>query len=81
MVLPLPHRGLRLHACVVVAAWVRRREGRLVFLFGLGSFVLALIYSDPVDQRHLPAIWAAAWCRSRSLLLLFSQLLILAERW
>jgi len=66
---------------VVVAACVRRRDGALVFLFGLGSFVMALIYTDLANNAHLPAIFGHSLVPVASLLLLFSQLLILAERW
>jgi adenylate cyclase len=66
---------------VVIAACVRRREGSLVFLFGLGSFIFCLIYSDIVFNAHLPPIFGHSLMPVGSVLLLFSQLLILAERW
>ena len=66
---------------VVVAACVRRRDGALVFAFGLGSFVMALIYSDVVANAHVPPVFGSNLVPVGSLLLLFSQLLILAERW
>ncbi len=66
---------------VVVAACVRRRDGALVFLFGLGSFVLALIYTDIVANLQLPQVLGHSLVPVASLLLLFSQLVILAERW
>ena len=66
---------------VVIAATVRRREGSLVFLFGLGSFVGALIYTDSVNNLHVPPIFGSSLVPVASLLLLFSQLVILAERW
>ncbi len=66
---------------IVVAACVRRRDGALVFLFGLGSFVLALIYTDIVANVQLPQVLGHSLVPVASLLLLFSQLLILAERW
>ncbi|MGZ3375611.1 MAG: adenylate/guanylate cyclase domain-containing protein [Phenylobacterium sp.] len=65
----------------VVAACIRRRDGALVFLFGLGSFVVALIYTDVVANAALPMVLGHSLVPVASLLLLFSQLLILAERW
>jgi adenylate cyclase len=66
---------------VVVIACVRRRDGALVFLLGLGSFVVALIYTDLVNNAHVPPVFGASLVPVASLLLLFSQLLILAQRW
>lgn len=66
---------------VVIAACVRRREGALVFFLGLGSFVAVLIYSDLVINAHLVPIFGTKVMPIGSLMLLFSQLLILAERW
>ncbi|MDB5424293.1 MAG: cyaB 2, partial [Phenylobacterium sp.] len=66
---------------VVVAACFRRRDGALVFFFGLGSFVSALIYTDVVNNAHVPPVFGTNLVPVGSLLLLFSQLLILAERW
>ncbi|WP_293905203.1 adenylate/guanylate cyclase domain-containing protein [Phenylobacterium sp.] len=66
---------------VIVTACVRRRDGALLFLFGLGSFVLALVYTDTVNNLHLPAVLGVNLVPVGSLLMLFSQLLILAERW
>jgi adenylate cyclase len=65
----------------VIAACVRRRDGAFVFLFGLGSFVVALIYTDVVANADLPQVLGHSLVPVASLLLLFSQLLILAERW
>ncbi|HLZ73861.1 adenylate/guanylate cyclase domain-containing protein [Phenylobacterium sp.] len=65
----------------VIAACVRRRDGAMVFLFGLGSFVLALIYTDVVANADLPQVLGHSLVPVASLLLLFSQLVILAERW
>ena len=66
---------------IVIAACVRRRDGAFVFLFGLGSFVVALIYTDVVANADLPQVLGHSLVPVASLLLLFSQLLILAERW
>ena len=66
---------------IVVAACVRRREGSGIFLFGLGSFVFCLVYNDLIRNAGIPAILGANLMPVGSLLLLFSQLLILAERW
>jgi adenylate cyclase len=66
---------------VVVWACLRRRNGSLVFLFGLGSFVIALIYTDLVNNAHVPPVFGVSLVPVASLLLLFSQLLILAQRW
>ena len=66
---------------VVIAACIRRRDGAIVFLFGLGSFVVALIYTDVVGNARLPQVFGANLVPVASLLLLFSQLIILAERW
>jgi adenylate cyclase len=66
---------------VVVAACIRKRDGARVFLFGLGSFVISLIYTDVVNNAGLPPVLGANLMPLGSMLLLFSQLLILAERW
>jgi adenylate cyclase len=66
---------------VVVAACLRRRDGAMVFLFGLGSFVLCLIYSDVTANLHVKAVFGSHMVPVGAMLLLFSQLLILAERW
>ncbi|HEX2814914.1 MAG TPA: adenylate/guanylate cyclase domain-containing protein, partial [Phenylobacterium sp.] len=66
---------------VVIWACLRRRNGALVFLFGLGSFVTALIYTDLVNNAHVPPVFGSSLVPVASLLLLFSQLLILAQRW
>ena len=66
---------------VVAAACVRRRDGAMVFLFGLGSFVVCLIYSDVTANLHVKAVFGANIVPVGAMLLLFSQLLILAERW
>ena len=66
---------------VVIAAVVRRREGALVFFFGLGGFVAALIYTDVVNNAGVEPVFGTNLVPVGSLLLLFSQLLILAERW
>ena len=66
---------------VVVAACVRRRDGALVFAFGLGSFVIALLYSDVVANASLPPVFGRNLVPVGALLLLFSQLVILADRW
>ena len=66
---------------VVVWACVRRRNGGLIFLFGLGSFVGALIYADLVNNAHVPPVFGSSLVPVAAMLLLFSQLLILAQRW
>ena len=66
---------------VVVAACVRRRDGSMVFLFGLGSFVACLIYTDLVNNTPMAPVLGDNMVPVGALLLLFSQLLILAERW
>ena len=66
---------------IVIAACVRRRPGARVFLIGLGSFVLCLVYNDMVNNAALPPVLGANLMPVGSLLLLFSQLLLLAQRW
>jgi adenylate cyclase len=66
---------------IVIAACVRRRDGAVVFLVGLGSFVLCLIYTDLVGNAALPRVFGSNLAPVGAMLLLFSQLLILAERW
>lgn len=66
---------------IVIAACLRRREGSLIFLLGLGSFVLCLVYNDLTINAGLPQVFGANLMPVGSLLLLFSQLLILARRW
>ena len=66
---------------IVVAACIRRREGSGTFLFGLGSFVFCLVYNDWIRNGDAPALLGSNLMPVGSLLLLFSQLFILAERW
>ena len=66
---------------IIIAACVRRREGSATFLIGLGSFVLCLIYNDLIRNASLTAWLGADLLPVGALILLFSQLLILAERW
>ncbi len=65
---------------VALACW-RRREGALVFLFGLGVFVAALIYTDVVNNTAVNGVADIDILSIGALMLLFSQIVIIAERW
>src|SRR5204863_3285168 len=66
---------------VVVLACVRRRDGAVVFLFGLGVLFATLVYTDLISNAALPRIINFNVLPIGFLLLLFSQIVILAERW
>jgi adenylate cyclase len=66
---------------VVALACVRRREGAGLFLFGLGALVFSIIYTDLVNNVGFPRIFGFTLLPVGMLLLLFSQLVLLAERW
>ncbi|WP_293898175.1 adenylate/guanylate cyclase domain-containing protein [Phenylobacterium sp.] len=66
---------------VVTAACFRRRDGAILFLFGLGAMVASIIYTDLVSNVGFPQIFGLNLLPIGMLLLLFSQLVILAERW
>ncbi|HEY0436834.1 MAG TPA: adenylate/guanylate cyclase domain-containing protein, partial [Phenylobacterium sp.] len=66
-------------AVVVTAVW-RRREGAAVFLIGLGGFVVTLIYSDLSANTLLPRVFSIHVVPIGVLLLIFSQMVILAQR-
>jgi len=67
---------------VVIAAVVRKREGAVIFLIGLGGFVATLIYSDlSTNSEHVPRITSIRLLPIGVLLLIFSQMVLLAQRW
>ena len=78
--LPLRAATLLYMVGIVVAACFKRREGALVFLLGLGIFAGGLVYSDLVTNNLLREGWALDM-RMAVLVLLFSHVIILAERW
>ena len=63
-----------------VAGW-RRRDGAITFLFGLGALVASFVYTDLVANAGFPRLFGLNILPVGMLLLLFSQLVILAERW
>ena len=73
--------GLLFIVGVVVAAALRKREGALMFLIGLGGFVATLIYSDLSTNSELPRVTSIRLVPIGVLMLIFSQMVILAQRW
>jgi adenylate cyclase len=67
-------------AVVALAAW-RRREGAGVFLMGLGGFGLSLIYADLSTNTVVPRLFSLHIVPIGVLLLIFSQMVLLAQRW
>jgi adenylate cyclase len=65
---------------VALACW-RRRDGAVVFLFGLGVFFTCLVYTDLVSNAGFPRLTTLNLLPIGILWLLFSQIVILAERW
>jgi adenylate cyclase len=66
---------------VVFVACVRRRDGAVVFLLGMSVFVACLIYTDLVTNTVIPRLVGLDLLPIGTLLLLFSHIVILAERW
>jgi adenylate cyclase len=66
---------------VVIAAWRRRRDGALVFMVGLGLFIVTLIYTDLTSNASVPRTLPFDILPIGMLLLLYAQIIILAERW
>jgi adenylate cyclase len=66
---------------VVTAACVRRREGAGLFLFGLGAMLSSIVYVDLTTNAGFPRPFNLNLLPIGMLLLLFSQLVLLAERW
>jgi PAS domain S-box-containing protein len=66
---------------VVLAASIRRRDGAVIFLLGIGVFAGAMIYSDLVVNAVIPRLVTVDLMPLGTLLLLFAHLVILAERW
>ncbi len=66
---------------VVIFATVRRRDGAVLFLIGLGAMLLSIIYTDLTSNAGVPRILNLNLLPAGMLLLLFTQLVLLAERW
>jgi adenylate cyclase len=66
---------------VVAAASVRGRDGALVFLLGLTTLISSLIYTDLVGNAVIRGFIEYDVLSIGMLLLLFSHIVILAERW
>ncbi|WP_293678386.1 adenylate/guanylate cyclase domain-containing protein [uncultured Phenylobacterium sp.] len=66
---------------VVIAACVRRRDGAWLFLFGLGAMLSSVVYTDLTSNAGFPRPFNLNLLPIGMLLLLFSQLVLLAERW
>ncbi|MBW8813561.1 MAG: GAF domain-containing protein [Caulobacterales bacterium] len=66
---------------VVILACVRRREGAVLFLVGMGALVASIVYTDLVNNAGLPRLFGVTLLPVGMLTLLFSQLVLLAERW
>ena len=66
---------------IAAMACFRRRDGAVLFLFGLGALVASFVYTDLVANAGFPRIIGLNILPIGMLLLLFSQLVILAERW
>ncbi len=65
---------------VGLASW-RKRDGAVVFLLGLAVLVSTLIYTDLVTNAVIPRVFGIDVLPIGILLLLFSHIVILAERW
>jgi hypothetical protein len=61
---------------VVGFACVRRRDGAIVFLFGMGMFVTSLIYTDLVTNTVIPRMIGIDVLPIGTLVLLFSHIVI-----
>jgi len=66
---------------VVVFACVRKRDGAAVFLVGIGVFVASLVYLDVVTNSNLPVPTNVDLLPLGTLMLLFSHVVIMVERW
>jgi adenylate cyclase len=66
---------------IVVRACFRKRDGAIVFLFGMGMFTVTLIYTDLVTNTVIPRFIGVDVLPIGTLVMLFSHIVILAERW
>ncbi|MBX3485276.1 adenylate/guanylate cyclase domain-containing protein [Phenylobacterium sp.] len=66
---------------VVIWATVRRRDGAVLFLIGLGAMLASIIYSDLTINAGVPRLLSLNLLPAGMLMLLFTQLVLLAERW
>jgi adenylate cyclase len=67
---------------VVFAATVRRRDGAAVYLVGMTVFFFSMIYVDLVTNGFLPRTAVSIDAMPLGMLvMLFSQIVIMAERW
>ncbi|HEX7943624.1 MAG TPA: adenylate/guanylate cyclase domain-containing protein, partial [Phenylobacterium sp.] len=66
---------------VVLMATVRRRDGAILFMIGLGAMLLSIIYTDLTSNAGMPRILNLNLLPAGMLILLFTQLIVLAERW
>jgi adenylate cyclase len=65
---------------VVAAACVRRRDGAVLFMLGLGAMTGGVVYTDLVTNGGWPRL-SINLLAMGMLVLLFSQLVLLAQRW
>jgi hypothetical protein len=76
------HRGVRLHPG---ESWcwrtIRRREGSGLFLFGMGALFLSIMYTDLVNNATCRGSSGLTLLPVGMLLMLYSQLVLMAERW
>jgi adenylate cyclase len=67
---------------IVFAAMLRRRDGAAVYLVGMSVFFFSLIYTDLVTNGFLPRTAVSIDAMPLGMLvMLFSQIVIMAERW
>jgi adenylate cyclase len=67
---------------IVFAAMLRRRDGAAVYLVGMSVFFFSLIYVDLVTNGLLPRTSVSIDAMPLGMLvMLFSQIVIMAERW
>jgi len=67
---------------IVLAAAIRRRDGAIVYLVGMTVFFSAMMYVDLVTNGFLPRTAISIDAMPLGMLvMLFSQIVIMAERW
>jgi adenylate cyclase len=66
---------------VVIWATMRKRDGAVLFLIGLGAMLASIVYSDLTINAGMPRLLSLNLLPAGMLMLLFTQLVLIAERW
>jgi PAS domain-containing protein len=66
---------------VVIWATIRRRDGAVLFLIGLGAMLSSVVYTDLTSNAGMARPLSLNLLPAGMLMLLFTQLVLLAERW